>query len=343
MVVIDEQKMNRFLYIDIVKGCSILCIVLMHYEVGVFPVWINTWIGLFMISAFYFTSGWLAGINPKNITVKELAQKRWYSLGKPYIYFSLLILAFDVLLMLLGHYDMKYVAKEIYKTITLRGIGTLWFLPSLLGGEIIFRFLLNKNKWALTLLVLFITLVFLHYYYYWLAIFRNRSEVYQLIDAPLFNLRKILYAWPTIGIAYLIAKHWGHKISYINDNVVFVIGICITGFSIYLNGGFCPLSLGDISPLIVPVIGPLGLLLLAYPMKKGVIAKFFSFWGINSLVMMVTHYSILLVICQIIDHGIFQEPFSGIRTLAWFTISVIVEYPIVWFFNHKAKWMLGKR
>ncbi len=334
--------MGRLLYIDILKGWSILCIAFLHFEDGIIPGWMNAWIGFFMISAFYFTSGWLAGIKPKDISVKELAQKRWQSLGKPYIYFSLLILAFDVILLILGHYDLKFIAREIYKTITLRGIGTLWFLPALFGGEVIFRFLLNKRSILWVIVALTITLVYLHYYYFWAANYRNINEVYQLVDAPFFTIRKILYAWPTIGIAYLISKEFNSKLLEMKPLSVLLIGIGVTAISVYVCGGFCPISFGDFSPLIVPVIGPFGLLLLAYPMKKGFFVNFLSFWGVNSLVMMVTHYSILLVICHILDEAIFHAPFSGIRTLIWFVITVIAEYPIVWFFNHKAKWMLGK-
>lgn len=334
--------MGRLLYIDILKGWSILCIVFLHFENGIIPGWMNAWIGFFMISAFYFTSGWLAGINPKDITVKELAKKRWKTLGKPYIYFSILILAFDLFLMLLGHYDLNYIAREVYKTITLRGIGTLWFLPALYGGEIIFRFLLNKKSIVLVIFAIILTLAYLHYYYIWLEKYRNISEINQMIDAPFFTLRKILSAWPVIGIAYLISKHFNPLLKKCKTYIILIFGTIITGVSIYQNGGFSPFSFGDFFPLISPVIGPLGLLLLAYPMKKGFIVNFLSFWGVNSLVMMVTHYSILLVICQIIDQIIFHTTFFGIRTLIWFAITVIAEYPIVWFFNHKAKWMLGK-
>ena len=334
--------MGRLLYIDILKGWSILCIVFLHFETGVIPGWLNAWIGNFMIAAFYFTSGWLSGIKPKDITLKELAKKRWQTLGKPYIYFSILILLFDIILWVAGHYDIKYIAREIFKTITLRGIGTLWFLPSLFGGEIIFRFLHNKNKWTLTLLVLLITLAYLHHYFYWLANYRDRSEVYQLIDAPFYTIRKMLYAWPTIGIAYLISKNLGHILTKLKSFTVFCLGLGITACSIYINGGFIPLSFGDLSPLIVPVIGPMGLLLLAYPLKNGIIVKFLEFWGVNSLTMIVTHYSITLVICRMIDNIIFHAPFTGVRTLVWFVVAIIATYPMVWFFNHKARWMLGK-
>ena len=136
--------MTRHRYIDIVKGLSILCIVLLHYEVGVFPKELNIFIGSFMITAFYVTSGWLDAMGSKAISIKEYTRKRFQQLGKPYIYWSVIILMFDLILCLFNYYDAQYLAKEIYKTITLRGIGTLWFLPALFFGGIIWQWLKRK-------------------------------------------------------------------------------------------------------------------------------------------------------------------------------------------------------
>lgn len=48
--------MNKRLdYIDETKGVAILCITFLHFESEVIPAWLNTWIGLFMITAFYVT------------------------------------------------------------------------------------------------------------------------------------------------------------------------------------------------------------------------------------------------------------------------------------------------
>lgn len=44
-------------YIDIVKGLSILCITLLHYVHNVFPNEVNVFVGSFMITSFYVTSG----------------------------------------------------------------------------------------------------------------------------------------------------------------------------------------------------------------------------------------------------------------------------------------------
>ena len=305
--------MVRLKYIDILKGLSILCITLLHFEDGIFPSWLNAWIGNFMISAFYFTSGWIAGINKKKISVKQLFYKRLQSLGKPYLYFSLLILGFDILWMLLGHYDIYFLIRELYKTITLRGIGTLWFLPSLFFGELIFRYLLNKRSIILYLIFLGIALIYLHYYYIWSMSWRNLSITNQIIDAPFYTIRKICFALPVICIAYLLSSYFNNRLSQIKSRWIVVMGFAVTSLSIYICGGFCPFSFGYFSPLITPVIGPLGLLLLLYPIKSGYMCKFLSFWGVNSLILMVTHYSILLVVIQTIDFTIFQQPFSGVK------------------------------
>ena len=74
---------KRFDYIDATKGVAILCITFLHFEKGVIPDWLNTWIGMFMISAFYVTSGWVTGINDKPITANELFKKRIRQLGVP--------------------------------------------------------------------------------------------------------------------------------------------------------------------------------------------------------------------------------------------------------------------
>lgn len=48
--------MQRERYIDIVKGLAILCIVLLHYENGLFPTKVNVFVGSFMITTFYVTA-----------------------------------------------------------------------------------------------------------------------------------------------------------------------------------------------------------------------------------------------------------------------------------------------
>lgn len=136
---------ERARYIDIVKGISIICIVLLHYEDGIIPKQIDMFIGSFMVSMFYVTSGWLDAQREKQQSLKELVRKRWYQLGIPYLWWTAIILVFDLILWGLGYYDIYFIGREIYKSIMLRGIGTLWFLPALFGGEILWN-LIHRKK-----------------------------------------------------------------------------------------------------------------------------------------------------------------------------------------------------
>ena len=202
---------KRLDYIDATKGVAILCITFLHFEKGVIPDWLNVWIGLFMISTFYFTSGWITGINNKPISPNELLKKRIKQLGVPYLWFSLLIIAFDVLWVLLGFMDSGILLRDIYKTIALRGIGTLWFLPVLIIGEYIFAVVRNnKKKWLIAAIFMAITLVANYAYNnLWLPL-RDLNELNKLIDAPMQPLVRGLCAWPIVALGYLTARKCGN-------------------------------------------------------------------------------------------------------------------------------------
>jgi fucose 4-O-acetylase-like acetyltransferase len=335
--------MHRLTYIDILKGWSILSIVFLHFEDGILPSWLNAWIGNYMISAFYFTSGWLAGVRNQELSTRALFNKRLRTLGIPYLWFSLIILFFDLIWWVLGNYDGHFIAREVYKTLTLRGIGTLWFLPALFGGEIIFRTLLNKKKGWLIVLFLIINFIYLNGYNVWSSEYRNLSTTNQIIDAPFFTINKILRAWPVIGIGYLLARSCNPILSKAPKWTILLTGIGITGFSIWICGGLARISFHYFSFLIIPMLGPIGLLLLAYIIPSGITERFLSYWGKNSLVLMATHYSLFLVVFQAIDQIIFNAPFTGWRTLIWFAITILIEIPVVWLFNNKLTFMLGKR
>ena len=336
--------MNKRLdYIDILKGLSILCITFLHFEAGVIPLWLNVWIGKFMISTFYFTSGWVMGLKEDKMTVKELVHKRLKSLGGPYLWFSGLILLFDLILLLCGYYDVMFVGQEVYKTLVLRGIGTLWFLPSLFFGEIIFVWLWNRKSWLLAFGALLFTFGYLYLYGRWTGEYRNLSSLNQIIDAPFYTIRNMMVAWPVVALGYLVAKDYKANMNSWQSWKVLVLSAVIIGLSIYFSS-FSHLELGVILHFVPSVLGPLGLLLLASVVERWHIMQFFAYWGRNSLVLMVTHYSIVLVLCQIFDKYVMGcGEFVGWRTIVYFVVTVLLTYPLVWLFNNKARFMLGRR
>lgn len=335
---------QRYDYIDSTKGVAILCITFLHFEQGVIPSWLNVWIGLFMITAFYVTSGWVTGINDKPTTAKELFKKRIKQLGVPYLWFSLLIILFDILWVTLGLMENGILLRDIYKTITLRGIGTLWFLPVLLIGEYIFTLIKNSNhRWIWAIIGLAATLLANHVYNsIWLPI-RDNSELYKILDAPIQPIVRGLYAWPIIAIGYLFGKRWGKSI--IEVNKIWLLSISALLFAIsFILIIEPPFNIYYINGLLSNTLPAIAFMCLFAVFTKGIITRFFTYWGVNSLILMCTHFSITMEILMAFDKFVLHYPvFAGQRTIIYFGICIILTYPLVWLFNGKFRFMLGRK
>lgn len=340
MKYVDNQRLE---YLDAVKGIGILCITLLHFEDGVFPIWLNTWISLFMITTFYFTSGWTSYIRNRNITPNGLLKKRLKQLGIPYLWFTLLILIFETTLVILGVLDLKIVFRDCYKFIVLHGIGTLWFLPVLMFAEWLFCIIRN-SRYPLLFAILFLGLSFLADYSYhslWYPL-RNLNDLHKIIDAPICPIVWTLKAWPIIAIGFFAGKYLTNYIQKTNKALLFILGCILIAFSILLVIT-PPFDIPYVNGLLSNTIPALGFIFLFASVRVNPIIKFFSYWGINSLVLMCTHYSITEELLRLFDCLILHNSvFSGPRTLVYFTIAILMTYPIVGLFNGKLKYMLGR-
>ena len=200
----QKNSMSRDSSIDILKGISILSIMLLHFEQGLFPERLNSWLGNFMITAFYFTSGWVQSYK-SDFSFKELAKKRWLTLGIPYIYYSGLLIVVSIVFWGMGHYDSRIVLRDIYKTITFRGIGTLWFLPALFGGELLAWKFRHTGLCKRTFLIC-TTLIVISIYSYWNRTYAHLGDMWRVLDSPFRVLRDTMGAWYVIVIGYYLGK-----------------------------------------------------------------------------------------------------------------------------------------
>lgn len=326
-------------YIDIVKGLSILCITLLHYVHNVFLNEVNVFIGSFMITAFYVTSGWVSAMHPSQRNIKEFIKKRWKQLGIPYLWWTVIILVFDFILLGFGYYDLRHIETEIYKSITLRGIGTLWFLPALFGGEIIWFWLKQLNK---TWIIIFAVAITFFYRYLYAHIFANETEIiYRILDAPFCTIKNMLQAWIGIAFGFYAYNLTKNKLLASSNTIQASLGLLLCIFA-YITANYLPSALDFMWSWIAPLFGPLGLLLLAKSIHKWRILNFFSYWGINSLNLMVTHYSIVLVLFTIVIEKGLEKSFDGNITLYCFFVSLPIQYLLVLIVNKYAKFTLGK-
>ena len=340
--------MTRSLAIDQLKGLAIVCITLLHFEAGLIPYGPNTWIGSFMISAFYFTSGWLMGLKGKEKlpTVRDLACKRWRSLGLPYLWFSAVILLFDLIWILLGFEEWRTLGRDVYKTLTLRGIGTLWFLPALFFGELIFVWMIRK-KLYLQIGALVLTLVWYWGYGKWSADYAYQNDIFRIIDSPFRTVRNFMGGWPIILFSFYLSRLFEYKIRKMSKIVVLVIGVVLACFSYFFANylfSMLPSTCSVVWGWFAPVWGPLGLFLIFSSIQSLRINQFFSFWGKNSLILMATHYSIYQVMCETFCERWLQiSEFVGWVTILCFVVTMLVEYPTVYLINHHFSFLTGKR
>lgn len=310
--------------LDIVKGWSILAIMLLHYEAGIFPGVVNTWIGSFMVSAFYMTAAWVLAMKPLP-TIGEAVRKLWKGLGIPYLTFSVLICCFTALMCLCGWMEWKILARDIWKFATLRGIGTLWFLPALFFGELIFLFFMQGR--VLGKIVIFtLTLAFFCFYYPWYDTYRELSTLYKLIDSPLNAIARIGGAWIAITVFYAFARCFQKEINTMSHTsqlasggiVLFLFTADVCG---KLKGGY---------GILVGYLGPIGWLFIVKGVQKLLSLRFLEYCGRNSLIIMGLHFSIIQQICILINRQYTgQEGLSGWSSLFYFVGSVIVLIPCI--------------
>lgn len=147
---------NRLDYIDATKGVGILLIMLGHLNTIPNPVFEST--NTFKIVIFYVVSGYLLHLRHKEINIRN----RIFSLGIPYIIFSVITILLDAIYSLAGHHDtIKVLSDDVLMTVSLRGLSTLWFLPTLFFAELLF-YITRKQKYIQTvsLVILPILLLF---------------------------------------------------------------------------------------------------------------------------------------------------------------------------------------
>lgn len=134
----------RLRYIDSAKGLAMLLIVWGHTVTFSDPI--SHWASAFKISLFYIATGLLLALRAEGGTaVKTPVKKLLLSTGVPYAFYSLLSLCAATVVMLAEKRDIDFLIDKLLLTLTLNGVSTLWFLPSIFFGRLIFERLMCRK------------------------------------------------------------------------------------------------------------------------------------------------------------------------------------------------------
>lgn len=326
-----------------VKGLSILTLFFLHFENGYFHFDHNYFI--VRSPAFYMVVGWLWGLSTNNRTVQQHWDKRKKGLVMPYIWLSLIFIVFDIIVVALGVQDIKVLWRDIYKTLCLRGIGTLWFLPALLGGEMFFLKIRDLNiKYKIA--SYFICLLLIYSFFLWgECSFLSNQDHRDILKAPYRVVKDVCDAFIYISIAFYFARKWGKAILQQSRHTLFAEGVILLAMAyITLNYIPHPIIIGILVFMLGNIFSGFGILFTFMAIETfGAISKPFGYIGKNSLIVMAFHYCLLFQIALIFDRVVMQhESYSGGITIVYFAVAVIAQIILIELINKKFKFLIGK-
>lgn len=292
--------------IDIIKGIAIIMIVNVHLIRGPFFSMGCT----FHVIAFFFASGLIHGITEKwnTISVWTFAKQKAKRLLYPFLTLSLCYMILHVVINILrGDAIINEVIKDsVIKTVTLRGIGTLWFLPVLFCAEIIF-FVVKKYKMpSLVIIIIGLAMIFLSSYLNYQGVcglqwYGDNSLYGIVVNNPLTLVLSSIIATMYISIGYLTYKNFYHLLvptKWRTVDIFYTIILCLASLFIdiiFLNhysGDLHKLNIGQpIYYLICSISGLLFVsslsLIIECCFRR--LSSLLQFFGKNSLIIMTTH------------------------------------------------------
>lgn len=134
-------QVKRLDYIDFVKGIAIIAVTIGHvvgsYNLG--NSWLSFYVYSFELSAFFIVSGYTSQSKLREYSFKEYLIKQAKSILYPYFMFSLAYLLLQMVIALrkgIGEVIHTFWFDIAY-TMTLQGLGALWFMPTFFFATIL--------------------------------------------------------------------------------------------------------------------------------------------------------------------------------------------------------------
>lgn len=335
---------KRIKYIDYTKGIGILLIVLAHCIQYFEPMTgLNKYVCSFHVPIFFVAAGCLAFYQKsRELDFMTFVKKRAKALLVPYVIFSLVNSAIKFAVLFAKHSITVEAIKGELTELLITGNGTVWFLVTLFGVELVFWFLKKYIKKNINILYSCLCIILLFAPY--------------MLNQKLGNTIGLVLIRIIAGLGfYLLGYLMLQVIENKSTGVLCVIAclLCTAGTIISLFfGAQCAFFAGKfekcIPSILVSAFLSLGILtLLMFIDKKDAdnqITGILKYFGKNSLIVMVIHPTVLLFFTYPLG-GYFWE-MKGIKSiavsLALFAVITIIEVPFIWIINTWFPWVLGK-
>lgn len=353
---------ERIAYVDAAKGLSILMIALGHITKLGNPV--DLWMSSFKVSIFYIISGFLMCYtgSVKKRSFREFTGNIIKSLGVPYLAFSVIGTFFKTACIFLKHKPSAKIwdtfLSYFYDSLFLKGVNSMWFIPTLFIGELIFFWLVRSPKvikalyavaglFAVSLSAV-INTAFSPGGMFALQPGDTYDNVIRLSNAVCkgFSAAWFLGAGYIIYIFYSRLKEAGIKLisGVILSSVNLVLSQINTGvdFNQMKEGAYPYLF------YICGITGSVGAILLLDFITSYIKLDFLDYWGKNSLIVMCTHT--VLGMRTVVYEGwkkVGYIPNTGnleyiCECLVVLAILLMIEYTMTEIINSRFPFLIGK-
>ena len=305
---------NRLHYLDIARGVGIILVILGH--ISYLGESSRIFIVSFHMPLFFVISGLLLYLKKeveRNLPV--ILKNKALRMMVPYYLYSVLGILIYIAYYLLTGRDGGWptVVSDIVQTLTLYGFSVMWFLPAIFGAEVLFLLLLKKTPFPLILtIVLTAVAMILNTRLEAANALYGLNTAFSVFHLIAVMLLRIPICASFVAAGYYIAKYWSKLKATGPDRfprlavpadlfigvdalllaVVFsrINGVTDLHFLIFNNVFFY---------YIAALSGSMGLILLCKALETAAGTpplRLLSYFGINSLTIMVTHLNFYVLL-----------------------------------------------
>lgn len=314
-----SDKTKRLDYLDMTKGLGMILVLIGHLQgdsIFTFSPYIQplcAFIFSFHMPMFFIVTGILLAVKNDEVKpFKTVAKSRFSGIMIPYYWFSFFYLLVVVYALIKGEIAVQTLLLNIWYVISGYGMNVLWFLPALYLGELLFIFLRRKIRDDVPFAgIVVLSNAVVYSAAYFLGIAKYPTPFWERMhDLIIVFLRPILVCG-FISIGYYVHKilRKGTRLGdFLNRPLLdekghvkaryrlalFVLSFMLFGILLALfkvNNGidFRSLAFRNVFFFFVCALsGSYGMICFCKALPR---VPLFCFWGMGSLIFMVTHNS----------------------------------------------------
>lgn len=349
------MQKQRIAYLDMVRGLGIFLVVLGHISDISEPV--RGVVTAFHMPLFFVVSGILFfESKEEDDDFRTIIRKKGYRLMLPYLVFSLLYLLIEAARLMTKHSDSREILiRQIYQSASLYGVSTLWFLSTLFLSTLVFWGIRKYTSHAGTIASVAVLIIVSYY-----GNLAEQSFFLPLTEAWRFELMRdflsvilrsmfcVCYLCGGYYFAYVLRMcKRNKKREAISAAVLFLLLLLLCNRSGVID--IRTMVLGNLFVCLGGNFSGSFAVILFWRAMEGMaltpIGKLLSYFGRNSLIIMLTHidFRILNYSTQLatLINRVFQNHFLYCILILIFVF--IAETVVIWVINRFFPFLVGRR